>query len=335
MAQNAQRRSQPEAIFSGAQGRPSSRRRTTRGPLAGATPAGRSGDASAAASPWPGSGDARTLPLGRAERQQGAPVARHVRARPARRAGSRPGARDVGVGVEAEHRVGLGQLVGQLLAVPLGQAADRDHGAGPAGLLQRGGREQRVDRVLLGLLDEAAGVDHGDVGVGRVVDQRASPRPRAGRPAPRSRPRCARSPASRGRRCGRGSRRQLLGRRRTAPPVAGRATRRRLRRRRPAGSPGGSSPRSSASVSGRSSGLTSTSRALEPSHGPTIPRDSIRSISRPALAKPTRSLRCSIEVEPNWVDTTSSAACSSRSRSSPMSSSISLLLRPAAATSSR
>ena len=31
-----------------------------------------------------------------------------------------------------------------------------------------------------------------------------------------------------------------------------------------------------------------------------MPRVSIRSISRPALAKPTRSLRCSIEVEPNW-----------------------------------
>ena len=29
---------------------------------------------------------------------------------------------------------------------------------------------------------------------------------------------------------------------------------------------------------------------------------------RPALAKPTRSLRCSIEVDPNWVLTTSSAA---------------------------
>ena len=37
-----------------------------------------------------------------------------------------------------------------------------------------------------------------------------------------------------------------------------------------------------------------------------MPRDSSRSISRPALAKPTRSLRCSIEVEPNCVVTTSS-----------------------------
>ena len=90
---------------------------------------------------------------------------------------------------------------------------------------------------------------------------------------------------------------------------------------RPASSSGGSSPRMRASVPGRSSGFTSTSRALLPSLGPTTPRDSSRSISRPALAKPTRSLRCSIEVEPNCVVTTSSAACSSRSRSSPMSSS--------------
>ena len=42
---------------------------------------------------------------------------------------------------------------------------------------------------------------------------------------------------------------------------------------------------------------------------------------RPALAKPTRSLRCSIDVEPNCVVTTSSAACSNTSISSPMSSS--------------
>ena len=51
-------------------------------------------------------------------------------------------------------------------------------------------------------------------------------------------------------------------------------------------SSGTSSPRSSASVVGRSSGLTSTSRALDPSDGPTTPRDSSRSIRRPALAKP-------------------------------------------------
>src|SRR5690606_37913041 len=60
-------------------------------------------------------------------------------------------------------------------------------------------------------------------------------------------------------------------------------------------------PRRSAITAGRSSGVTSTSRAFEPSLGPTTPRTSSRSISRPAFAKPTRSLRCNIDVEPNWV----------------------------------
>ena len=85
------------------------------------------------------------------------------------------------------------------------------------------------------------------------------------------------------------------------------------------------SPRMKASTCGRSCGWTSTSRAFEPSDGPTTPRDSSRSMSRPALAKPTLSLRCSIEVEPNWLVTTSSAACSSTSMSSPISSSGSML----------
>ena len=65
------------------------------------------------------------------------------------------------VGVEAEHRVGLRQALGQLRAVALGQAAHRDHlGPGLGGRV--GGGQQGVDGVLLGLLDEAAGVhqDH-------------------------------------------------------------------------------------------------------------------------------------------------------------------------------
>ncbi|MGW4750356.1 alpha/beta fold hydrolase [Streptomyces sp. NPDC004290] len=66
------------------------------------------------------------------------------------------------------------------------------------------------------------------------------------------------------------------------------------------------------------SGFTRTSRALEPSLGPTMFRDSMRSISRPALAKPTRSFRWSIEVDPNWVETTSSAAWHSRSSQTPL-----------------
>ena len=49
-------------------------------------------------------------------------------------------------------------------------------------------------------------------------------------------------------------------------------------------------------------------RALDLLDGPTIPGTSMMSIKRPALAKPTRSRRCSIEVEPSCVSTTSSTA---------------------------
>src|SRR5689334_8304620 len=97
----------------------------------------------------------------------------------------------------------------------------------------------------------------------------------------------------------------------------------------------GHSPRRVVMKSSRSSGLTRTSRALDPSLGPTTPRLSRMSISRPALAKPTRSLRCSIDVEPNWVETISSAAWITRSMSSPISSSRSLLGAATAVTSSR
>ena len=57
-----------------------------------------------------------------------------------------------------------------------------------------------------------------------------------------------------------------------------------------------------------SSTVIRTARALDPSEGPTTPRRSSRSISRPARAKPTRSFRCSIEVDPSWDRTTSSMA---------------------------
>jgi hypothetical protein len=73
---------------------------------------------------------------------------------------------DVGVVVEAED-LSLGQRVGQPGPVALGQAPRRDHrGAAP------GGAEQLVDRVLLGRLDEAAGVDQHDVGVVPFFGQR-------------------------------------------------------------------------------------------------------------------------------------------------------------------
>ncbi len=111
----------------------------------------------------------------RRDRQQRAPVDGGVR-------GGRVAAEDVGeplgelgVVVEAEHGVGLGEAVGQLLAVALGQAPDGDD----LGARDVGGRQQGVDRVLLGLFDEAAGVDDDHIGMFVGVDKLP---PRAGEP---------------------------------------------------------------------------------------------------------------------------------------------------------
>jgi len=80
---------------------------------------------------------------------------------------------DLAVVVEAEH-LGLGQLAGQLSAVPLGQAAD---GGDPGA---RGGRgEQFVDGLLLGRLDEAARIHQHHAGVavgGQLPAGRGQPR---------------------------------------------------------------------------------------------------------------------------------------------------------------
>ena len=109
--------------------------------------------------------------LGRGDRQQPAPVLRGVRVVLLPGQDRPEPAGDVGVVVEAEDRVGLGQRLGEVLAVALGETADRDHGpGGPLGL-QVGGLEQRVDRVLLGGLHEAAGVDHHRLGLAGVVDE--------------------------------------------------------------------------------------------------------------------------------------------------------------------
>ena len=108
---------------------------------------------------------------GRADRQQLAAVLRGVRVVLLPRQDRAELGGDVRVVVEAEDRVGLGQRLGEVLAVALGQAAHRhDRLRGAVGL-EVGRREQGVDGVLLGRLDEAAGVHHHRVGVLRVVDE--------------------------------------------------------------------------------------------------------------------------------------------------------------------
>ena len=115
------------------------------------------------------------------EREQQPAVARYVRLVGLPRQDPAQPVGDVGVVVEPQHGVGLGQAGRQLRAVPLGEATDRDDGPRASGHLEVGGLEQRVDAVLLGLLDEPARVDHDGVGVGRVLDQREP----AGRQSPR------------------------------------------------------------------------------------------------------------------------------------------------------
>ena len=109
--------------------------------------------------------------FGRRQRQQPAAVPGPVRVVLA--AGHDPAqpVGDIGVGVEAEHGVGLGQRVGQFASVAFGEAADGHHGLRPPGPLVVGGRENRVDRVLLGGVDEAAGVDHDRARGVRIVGE--------------------------------------------------------------------------------------------------------------------------------------------------------------------
>ena len=169
MAQKEQRRSQPEASFTEATGLSSqaaAQRRARPGggrEAVGQVRGGVSGKRRPAA---PG-----VLPLRRADRQQLAPVARGVGGVDAAVEDGLEAVGDVGVVVEAEHAVGLGERFGQFLAVPLGHAADGDDGLGPAVILEVVGFQQGVDGVLLGGFDEAAGVDDGYVGVGGVLDE--------------------------------------------------------------------------------------------------------------------------------------------------------------------
>ena len=73
--------------------------------------------------------------------------------------------------VGADELVDLGHLGRQLLRVALGQAAGDDQPLARARLLVAGHVEDRVDRLLLRLADEAAGVDDDDVGGLGIGDQ--------------------------------------------------------------------------------------------------------------------------------------------------------------------
>ncbi len=168
MAQKEQRRSQPEASFTEATGEPSSRRRRgARGPDSGAS-ALRKIDGTRARK---GDLRARALPLRRADRQQLAPVARGVGGVDAAVQDGLEPVGDVGVVVEAEHAVGLGQGLGELLAVPLGHAADGHDGLRSPMALEVIGFQEGVDGVLLGGLDESTGVDDRDVRVLGVLHE--------------------------------------------------------------------------------------------------------------------------------------------------------------------
>src|SRR5450755_971412 len=167
IAQNVHLRSQPDAILSGATTPPPSLRRSTRGPDAGATPGGRSGisvpapaatagpaPADVAAFGAPGAAVATVpCPARWRDGQQAPAIAGGVRGPVLPREHRIEARPDLAVIVKAED-LRFGQRLGEAGAVPLGQAARRDHlRAG------RRGAEQFVDGLLLGRLDEPSGID--------------------------------------------------------------------------------------------------------------------------------------------------------------------------------
>ncbi|GAA3295174.1 hypothetical protein GCM10020295_21630 [Streptomyces cinereospinus] len=168
MAQKEQRRSQPEASLTEATGLPSSPAPQRRARAGGRGEALRQVRGSTVARQRH---VGRRLPLGRADRQQLAPVARGVRGVDAAVQDGLQPVGDVGVVVEAEHAVGLGERLGEFLAVPLGHAAHRHHGLGSAVPLEVIGLQEGVDGVLLGGVDETARVHDGDVRFLGVLDE--------------------------------------------------------------------------------------------------------------------------------------------------------------------
>ncbi len=69
---------------------------------------------------------------------------------------------------EPEEQVHFGDLGLQFLLIALDQAPHRHDRLDVALLLELGGPQDRVDRFLLGGVDEAAGVDENHIGVGQV-----------------------------------------------------------------------------------------------------------------------------------------------------------------------
>jgi hypothetical protein len=68
----------------------------------------------------------------------------------------------------AEHDVDLGDLRLELIPIALAQTAGDDQPLTRAPALQLGHFEDRVDRLLLGRVDERARVDHDHFGLARV-----------------------------------------------------------------------------------------------------------------------------------------------------------------------
>ena len=71
----------------------------------------------------------------------------------------------------SEDRVDLGNLLAQLVSIALRQAAGHDQSLTRTGLLVLRHLEDGVDRLLLRLVDERAGVDDEHVGVGGVAGE--------------------------------------------------------------------------------------------------------------------------------------------------------------------
>ena len=68
----------------------------------------------------------------------------------------------------SENRVDLGNLLAQFVSIALRQAAGHDQSLARTGLLVLRHLEDGVDRFLLRLVDERAGVDDEHVGVGGI-----------------------------------------------------------------------------------------------------------------------------------------------------------------------